>query len=102
MEHLTKPQLMLLPGQCQAAADENHDTSAGGGGLRVDGADMVLALIEGQLHELLGDGMCSQNLLPFECQHRGRLVERRESGSICVKELVVVIHKRSPHQFNLF
>lgn len=99
MAYLTEPQLVLLAGELEVAADEHQDASGEGRrGLAVDCADGVPALLEGQLRQLPADLLGPCDGVALEGEHGGLAVER---GAVEVERAVVVIHEGPRHDVAL-
>lgn len=92
---------MLLAGELEVAADEDEHAAGGAGGLAVDGGDGVLALLEGEGRELSDDARGTLDLLAFEGEHRGLLVEIGEAGPVGIEGGVVVLHERLRHRVRI-
>lgn len=102
MAYLTEPQLVLLAGELEVAADENQDASGEGRrGLAVDCADGVPALLEGQLRQLPADLLGPCDGVALEGEHGGLAVERGQRGAVEVERAVVVIHEGPRHDVAL-
>lgn len=84
---------MLLAGKLEISGDEDQHTTGGAGGLAIDGADAMLALLEGETGELGDDVLRALNLLTFERQHGGVLIQAGEVSTICIEGGVVVLHE---------
>lgn len=100
--HLAKPQGMLLPVQLEAATDKNDDATRQGRWLGIDGADYMVALIKRQLGELSQYVISPLDLVSLKREHRRRLIQSDERAPVVIKQVVVMLHKRSCHHFDLF
>ena len=98
MAYLTEPQLVLLAGELEVAADEHQDGAGEGRrGLAVDCADGVPALLEGQLRQLPADLLGASDGVALEGEHGGLAVQRGQCGAVEVERAVVVIHEGPRH-----
>lgn len=94
--YLAEPELVLLAGELEVAADEDKDASRKRRRrLAVHGADGVPALLEGQLRQLRGDLLGAGDAAALDGEHGGGSVER---GAVGVERLVVVLHEGPGHR----
>ena len=100
MPYLAEPELVVLAGELEVAADEDEDAARERRrGLAVDGGDGVPALAEGQLRQLPADLLGARDGVALEGEHGGvGGVERRERAAVGVERAVVVVHECPRHR----
>lgn len=90
---------MVFAGEGEVTTDEDEGAGVDAGGLGIDGADGVLAVLEREGSELGDDVVSALNLLTFEGEHGTFLVEVCECGTVAVEGGVVVPHECLCHRF---
>lgn len=90
LEHLAELEWSFFVLYHEMAHHKNQDSSARGR-LDVHLDDAMFALLEGQCHELLPDGLLSLKLLSLKRHHRRILVQSRQPLSVRVERRVIVV-----------
>lgn len=100
-KYLTELERVLLTSELQIAGDEDEHSAGGARGLAIDGANLMLALLERQTRELGDDVWGSHDFLALKRQHRPVLVQVREPGPIRIEGRVVVLHECLRHSIRI-
>lgn len=99
--NLAELERVLLAGELQIAGNEDEHAAGGARGLAIDGANLMLALLERQTRELGYDVGRSHDFLALKGQHRAVLVEVGEAGPIRIEGGVVVLNECLRHRVRI-